>query len=175
MIIGWFMLISSFGLAEGLSKYIPEFRAKNENDKIKYLFRKSSYILLVCSIFSGILLFFLSNYIAISLFHEPALIKFLKIFSILIPANVFLTFFWAILKSYEKIGLSSLLSNVVSPLIQLLAILTLIYFGFDVNAIIFSYFIGIMATIVITLIVSKRELPLLFKKRDSKERYGGLF
>ena len=41
MVVGWFVAFFSFGLSEGLLRYIPFYRGKKEKSKINYIFKFS--------------------------------------------------------------------------------------------------------------------------------------
>jgi O-antigen/teichoic acid export membrane protein len=84
--------------------------------------------------------------------------------------------FLSILKSYEKIGLYSLFSNIVLPLTQLISITLFIYFGIGVSSVTYSYLIGFFITSIATFVACKKKIPELFKKNKIvKNKYPGLF
>ena len=89
MVLGWFVAISSLGLADGLGRFIPLYRGKKEYNKIKYLLKISVTILFFSSIIAAVILFFSAKFISINFFHNSNLIIFLKIFSFLIPILIF--------------------------------------------------------------------------------------
>ncbi len=175
MLAGLLMLFANIGLTEGLSRYIPKFRGSGEKDKITYIFKKSISVLLITGVISFIILFGFSDFISERLFHEPQLVVFLKIFSFLVPLNLFFVLFLAVLRSYEKIGLYSLFSNIVLPLTQLILIFIFIFMGLNINSIILSYLGGFFVTLVFTFVICKKKIPELFKKEDKKAKYPGLF
>jgi len=169
MIIGWFIAFSSLGLREGLLRYIAFYRGKKELHKIKYIFRFSMNILFFSTLISGIILFLLSEFISINIFHNSDLIIFLKIFSILIPISVFSYLFLSIIKAYEKIGWYSFISNILQNFVKLVVLIILIIFGFKTNSIIFSYFIGILVMLFASYLFCKYKLPEIFEKSKLEE------
>ena len=58
MIVSWFVIFSVLGLNSGILRYIPFYRGKKENDKIKFLFRYILLFLAITSIFFGIIVKF---------------------------------------------------------------------------------------------------------------------
>lgn len=153
MLSGWFIIFSIMGLNQGLLRYIPIFRAKNEKGKIKYIIRKSLVFLLVSGAIFGLLFFLLSSFISIRIFNEPDLIMFLKIFSLAIPATILFMALLAILRGFERIGWSSFLSSIVSPFVKVMLIWILIIVGFGLNAVLYSYVFGVVLTLIVAFFI----------------------
>src|SRR3989344_4770788 len=88
MLLGWFVAFSSLGLTQGLVRFIPNYRGKKQLNNIKLSFAISIIILLISTIFSTLVLFFASDIISTTFFHNQELSIFLKVFSFLIPLFV---------------------------------------------------------------------------------------
>lgn len=166
MVLGWFVAFSSFGLTDGLLRYIPWYRGKKKYKEIKHILRISTIVLVSSGIFSAIILFLFSEYIAINFFHSPELIIFLKIFSLLIPISLFANMSLSILQAFEKISWHSFILNVFQNLVKVVSIILLIFLGFKTNAIIFSYFLGIFSMLLISFFVCKYKIPEIFGKYE---------
>lgn len=169
MIIGWFITISSFGLINGLLRFIPQYRGKKEFEKIKSIIRFSSIILFFSSIISTTLLFFSSNFIALTIFHNPNLIIFLKMFSFLIPLLIFSNLLLAVLIAFEEISWQSFIVNVLQNVLKVIFIILFIILGFKTNAIIFSYFLGITSMFIVAYLVCRYKFSKVFQ-RDNLEK-----
>ncbi len=163
---GWFGSIASFGLDSGLSRYIPFYRGKNDKDRIRYLFRYVVFFYIVSGLAFGLLLFLLSETISLNIFHEPALIPFLKIFSIVIPVSLFVGPFLGTLKSYEKIGWYSFIFNILQNLTKLLFITLFIVLGFKSESVAWSFLFGILSMILLSYIILKKQVKELFGKSN---------
>lgn len=164
MIIGWFIAFSSFGLNDGLLRYVSFYRGKKEINKIRYIIKFSLIILFFSTLISTILLFSLSEFISINIFHNSDLIIFLKIFSFLIPFSVFSSTFLLIMNAYEEIGWLSFFSNVLQNFVKLFFLVLLIFFGFKTNSVIFSYFLSILVLFLASYLFSKYYLSEIFGK-----------
>ena len=77
-----FFAVASLGLLEGLSRYIPFYRGKKEDNKIRYIFRFSIKTLIFSSVLAALFLFLFSDIISVNIFHNLELSLFLKIFGI---------------------------------------------------------------------------------------------
>jgi O-antigen/teichoic acid export membrane protein len=162
MIVGWFVLFSTVGLTQGLTRYISLFRGKKEFQKIRYLIKAVLSTLLVSGILSGLLLFFLSETIAIKIFHNENLIFFLKMFSIVIPLTTLTNAFLSIILSYEKVGWYSFIFNIFQNVAKILILIVLIFMSFQPNAIVFSYILGMFLTMIFSFIICKKILNKMF-------------
>lgn len=166
MISGWFIALSALGLSEGLLRFIPLYRGKKEHEKIRYLFKFSLWTLTITSIISGLLLFFLSDFIAASVFHNEALSIYLKIFSVIVPLSSVGYPFLAALRAHEEIAWYSFIYNVAQNVIKVLAIGLFVLMGMNANATSLSYLLGIAAMLVISYFVCKYKIPHIFLKHN---------
>lgn len=164
MILGWFVAVFSFGLVDGIIRYVSLYRGKKEINKIHYIIKITTTFLLFSGISSCILLFILSEYISLNLFHNPDLIVYLKWFSISIPFFIFASTFLSILQAFEKINWYSFIRNVLDISVKLIAILIFISLGFKTNAIIFSYILGILSMLLFSYYLVKVKLSEVFMK-----------
>ncbi len=170
IIIGWFGAIASLGLIEGILRYISLYRGKNEIKKIKYAFRISSKILIISTLITAAISFLLADFISISIFHNPNLIIYLKIFSFMIPFWVFGVYFISIMMSFEKIKQQSFLDGIVHNAIKVLSIVFLIFIGFKTNAVIFSFFLGVFFLFLLSYLYCKYKLSEIFKHAYLKQK-----
>ena len=170
MVLGWFVAISSLGLADGLGRFIPLYRGKKEYNKIKYLLKISVTILFFSSIIAAVILFFSAKFISINFFHNSNLIIFLKIFSFLIPILIFSNLLLCILRSFEEIAWHSFIFNILQNISKVILIVFFIFLGFNSNSIIFSYFLGILIMLLAAYLVCKYKLSEIFGKYKLKKQ-----
>ncbi len=166
MVSGWFIAIAGLGLSEGLLRFIPIYRGKKQAEKMKYLLSFSVIILTITSMISGLLLFLLSDRIAVSFFHNIDLSIYLKIFSILVPVSVIGYPFLAVLRAHEEISWYSFIYNIAQNVIKVSALGLLILLGFNANATTLSYLIGIAGMSTVAYFVCKYKVPHLFAKHN---------
>lgn len=166
MVSGWFIAISALGFSEGLLRFIPIYRGRKQGAKIRYLFKFSLITLSITSILSGLLLFFLSDFISITFFHNTALSIYLKIFSLLVPATGICYSFLAAIRAHEEIGWYSFLYNIAQNIIKLAALCIFIVLGIDSNAVSLSYLAGIFGMLVLCYLVCRYKIPHIFKTHD---------
>ncbi|MBI2449855.1 flippase [Candidatus Pacearchaeota archaeon] len=170
VIIALFTTFFSMGLGDGILRFIPFYRGRNENDKIKYLFQTPLLALIVSGIFAGLILFFTSDFISLNIFHDSKLIILLKIFSFLIPISIMSGFFLSVLRAFEKIGWYSFIFNILQNLVKVIVVGILIFFSFETEAIITSYFLGITSIVVFAYLVCRYSLPYLFESYNLSKK-----
>jgi O-antigen/teichoic acid export membrane protein len=172
MIAGWFVAFSSLGLYDGIIRFISLYRGKKELNKIKSLFKISFAFLSLSSIAFGIFLFYSSNFISVTIFHNSDLILFLKIFSFLIPFTVISYPFLSVLRAYEEIGWHSFVFNIIQNLTKLIFLLFFIFLGMKSEAVAFSHTIGALCMLLFSYYICKYKVPQLFGKSNltKKER-----
>lgn len=170
MVIGWFVAFSSFGLSNGLIRFIPIYRGKKEFNKIKYLFKISTTILFFSSLIAAFILFFSADFISIKFFHDSGLIIFLKIFSFLIPLWIFSDFLISILRAYEEISWYSFIFNILQNAVKVLTLALLVFLGFNSNSVIFSYLLGFLSMFLVAYFVCKYKISEIFGKYKLKKQ-----
>lgn len=174
MVLSWFAAVSAFGLPEGVLRFISLYRgekSKLKYQKIKYVFKLSSLILIFSTIFFALLSFLLSNFIALNIFHEPGLIIFLKIFSFIIPFSVFSLFFFTIMDSFEKVKQQSFIMDFLQGFAKVFSLVILIYLGFNsAHSVIFSFFLGVFIIFLTAFLYCKYKIPQLFGKHNLKQK-----
>ncbi len=166
----WFISLSALGFYDGVLRFIPFYRGQKKINNIRYLFKFSSIVLIISSIISGILLFLSSEIISIKLFHNSDLIIFLKVFSFMLPAYIFAYFFLTIMQAFEKIKIHSFFSDFLINLIKLILILFFIFIGLKTNAVVFSYFFGIICLLLISYFYSRKKISEIFEKTKLKKK-----
>lgn len=172
MILGWFIVFSSFGLVDGMVRYISIYRAKNEFNKIRHVIKTVMIFLFVSSLIFSLTLFLSSEFIAVTLFKDPGLVIYLKFFSFLIIFSVFASIFLSILQAFEKINLYSAIRNILDNIVKLVAIFVLMFIGLMSGAVIFSYILGTLSMLLASYYFCKYKLPGVFEKYtlDSGEK-----
>ena len=168
MILTWVVSLFSFGLYDGTLRFVSFYRGKKKTNNVKYIFKFSFVVLFFSSIISAILLYFLSDFISINIFHNTLLIPFLKILSLSLPFFSLAYLFLAFLQAYEKIKIHSFISDILFNFINLMSLIVLIFVGIKTNSIIFSYFIGLVVIFLISFLFCRKKIPEIFARLKLK-------
>ncbi len=142
VVVGIIIAIASFGLHDGLLRYISFYRGKKEFGKIRFIINKSMKILLFTSIISFIGLYYLSEIISTRIFHDSSLTHYLKFISLVLPFSIFAGAFLAIIRAFEKVGTYSFLVNFLHNFFKVLLLVLAIFIGIGENSIVLSYILS---------------------------------
>jgi O-antigen/teichoic acid export membrane protein len=162
MIVTWIILICSFGLYDSIARYIPFYRGREQNNKIRYLVQNSLRLLTIVGIISGILLFLCSNLIG-SFFNSEDLNIFLKIFAFSIPFLIILDVLHIIILSFENATAYSLIYNIFQSGIKPLLLIIFIFIGLGgIISVSFSFTIGSILSMILIYIYFLKKFPDIF-------------
>lgn len=171
LIIFLFLIsFASFGFDQGVLRFVSFYLGKRQKNKVRYIFRYSAKIFLFSSILAGAFLFFSADFISANLFKNLELSIFLKIFSFLIPVYIFSNLFLSIIRAYEDIFWYSFISNIFQNIIKVLALILFIFIGIKINAVVFSYFLGILSMLLLGYFICKIKYPEIFEKYSITKR-----
>ncbi len=170
MILGWFRIFSGVGLKQGLLRYISLFRGENKEQNIPPLIRISFIILIITSIIAGVLLFFYSEFIALRIFKDSNLTRFLKIFSMVIPLAVLGEALLSVLRAHEKIKSFSFISNIFGNALKLAALGILIFLGVNSSSVPISYLIGAFSIFIAAYLASKFSILNIFTQKEKTNK-----
>lgn len=147
-LVVWVSTIASLGLSDGLVRFISKFRAREEVDKIRKLIRNSTAVMLSLGVISAIILFLLSDFLAINIFHNEKLSLYIKIFSISIPFGLLSNIILACLRAFEKPLAYSITFNIVQNLTMVLVLVFLIFIGFNGESTAISFVASMCAMVI---------------------------
>ncbi|MEK6873884.1 MAG: flippase [Nanoarchaeota archaeon] len=171
-VLGLFVFIALLGIDAGLVRFIPFYMAKGENKKLKYLLKFSFACILLSSIIVGVILFLLSDFISITIFHEAKLAIFLKIFSILVPISSIIALVLSILNGYEKIGLYSFIENISKNATNVIFLALLVLLGFGEMSVPASYLLGGISVLFISYFIIMKYVFSKSKTKNRKDKLG---
>lgn len=176
MIVGWAIAIFAFGLSDGLTRFAAFYRGKNKLETVSYLFSKTRKILLISGLVGGIILFVLSDIIALNLFHDIRISMFLKIMSITVPLTIYMGPYLAMLLAFEKPVWHSFVVNVWQNLVFIGVLLIFMAFGVKSYSIAISYLLGVLgATLASTIFFMKLvKLEPVKKNKESDKAFDEL-
>ena len=153
------VIISTLGLQRGTSRSIAYAREKNESEKIQGFISASLWLALAGSLILCLILFLVSESIAVTIFQEPALTIPLRIFSIAIPfftlLNVFTSIFLGFGLVQAKVYFKEILRNLLFPLLLLgLILLNLSFIG-----VFYAYTASLAIPCLLLIIYARKHLP----------------
>ena len=148
-------VISTLGLIQGVSRNIAYARGKKDYSKISSLISASIWFSFLVSIFVGIVLFLSSETISLKIFHEPALIAPLKIFSMAVPLLTLINIIVSIFRGFDQIKpfvyFQQLLIQILFPIFIIIVIILNLSFKYVFFAFTASTFFTLLTLIIYSL------------------------
>lgn len=166
----WVATIAALGLPEGVVRFVSLYRGKNEVDKIRLVLRRSILVMIFLGFILGILLFYLSDFIAVALFDSPELSIYLKIFSLSIPFGLISNVLLSSLRAFEKIGWYSFIFNILHNVVMVLTLVYLIFIGFSGVSTVISFVASSCAMVIAGVIVARVYLKKYFSRPQKSEK-----
>ncbi len=158
IIIGLIATIASFGMPEGILRFVSLDRKNKSLENSKYLVSIGTKVVFFTSIILGILLYLLADIISINIFSKPDLAIYLKIFSLALPFITLGTTYLTIIRAFERITLYTSIQNIFQNLVKLLALILFIFLGFRLSAILGSYMLSVAFVLVAGYLGAKKYL-----------------
>lgn len=180
-LVGYFGLMD-LGIGHSLVKFIAEYHAKGEKEKVNEIVNSAFYIFLGIGMISAIGLFIMGTFF-LEIFNFPnqdQLIKARKItyvIAIIFTTNFSILIFRDILRGLQKFVLLAYITFFVT-IINLIVIVWVLYMGYGiVEFILFTFSFNLIGPIIMSLYV-RRELPYLeinrkhFNRKTVKTLFG---
>ena len=162
-IISIVTIFSLIGLEQGLIRFIAFYRGKKDLRRVKGSIISSFKIALPISIFFSIILFTLSEQIAL-FFSKPDLIPIIQIFSLVLPFSVIMTLSHSSLIGFKMIKQKVYTVEIGKNLSTLLVVLTLFYLGFNLLGAVLAFGFGFVLSSLTGLYYLKNKILSRFKK-----------
>lgn len=146
-----FTIIALLGLPEGVSTFIPRYKAKNEPRKLKGTITSSLKIAAISSLFFMLLISVFSGKISIVLFHEKKLGMFLKFFALAIPFSALSALLVADLRGFKSMKQMVLARDISGNIVLLLSLSLFLVIGYGILGVIFSFIISYVIISILAL------------------------
>ena len=161
-VIGIFVTLSTMGLNEGSTRYIAYFKGKNEGGNVKNVISSSVWIALISSAFFFTVSFFTSDFIAVNIFHLQELSIVLKIFSITIPATVFMNIFISIFRGFNRVDVKMYFNDILRPALYVLFLVGVVSLIPSFIGMVYAHVLSITITLLLlcVYVVKKHQMSL---------------
>jgi O-antigen/teichoic acid export membrane protein len=167
--------ISLLGLTNGVKRYIGFYTGKKDDKKVKGTIVSSLKMIIPVSLFISVILYFLSEWIALNLFHSEQLVPILKIFVFIIPLNALVELFKAIFLSFKKAAYASVLEVIGEKFFNLAFAAVAIVLGAHLYGVTVAYILAYILTAVIGFLLLETKVYNIIKNRVKAEyRYREL-
>ena len=170
------ILFATLGLPKGAVKYISNYLALNQQERIKGTIISVSKIVILLSIFISVLMILFSEYIAIGIFHKEELIPIIIIFALAVPFFAFSNTLASIFLAFKKIQYRNYLNAVIRPFSLIIFIIIAILLNGSVYYIAIAYLLSHIVPVFLgPYLLEFKTFPLIKSKVKAIYDYKALF
>lgn len=166
-IVGIFGLLAAFGIPEGLLRYIPFYKGKNDAQRIQAVISFGLKLTFILSIIFSILLYLSSTFISLNIFHDSELIPILKLFSLIIPIVILCYNFEVIIQAFRQIKYTVYSRNIGENLAKLILTILFLVLGLKLLGAVIAYILAMLIGVLLMFYFIQTKIykiPNLFKK-----------
>src|SRR3989344_2680318 len=162
-VFGVASLIASLGMRSGVLRYVSFYLGKKDYKRVKGVILSSLKLTFLLGLFLGIVLFFISNFLAINLFHESKLITLLKILAIGLPFVAMLDILLGVFLGFQKPKYEVINDKVIRSIVQIVATVLLLSLGYGVLGATWAFVIGVITSTLLSLFILEFKLLKFLK------------
>ncbi len=158
-LISVFTVVCLLGTNQGVARFIPFYRVRNQPENVKGVIISGLKIILPLSIILTIIVFFLSEIISVLVFQEPSLILMLQVFVIAIPFSVLLIYFAYCLRGFKQMKYVVLSEEIFKHILTFIFIITFFFIGIDILGAVFAHIVGFVAAVALAFYYIRKSFP----------------
>ena len=156
--------IAILGMGYGVLRFVSYYRRNNESDKIKGVIFSSLNFVIPTGFILAILLFILSEEIALKFFHDPRLSVIFKLFAIAIPFSTIRDIFLNVSKAYHKVQYEVYSKHILENLSRIILTFLFILIGFGVMGVSLAYLISIFLSLALAFYLTEKKVFSVFNR-----------
>lgn len=165
MVTGVASTIAYLAMGQGLQKFIPEYRTRDDFASIKGTVLSALQMSLPVSIILWAITFFGAEFIAVAFFDNTAVIPLIKIISFTIITGVLTQTFFDTTLGFNKIIYKTGTVRILQNIIQLGVTLALLVLGFNVASAAWGWLAGSVVSMILGLYFLERKVgPIITSK-----------
>ena len=166
------------GSDRGLVKFIPVYNLEDKG-KTKQIIITSTLLCFLTSTIIAVLLYIFSDTIAIMFFDSENMSGVLRIFSLYLPVFSLFRIFLAVLRGFKRADLQAFVWYFISPLLFLLMVIPIYFFGFKLGGVIaariISHLCGLICLAFFVLKVFPEITTVIRSRVNIKEYFSFSF
>ncbi len=157
------------GMDSGMVRFIPEYRTKNDDKRVKGTILKPIKISLPLSIVMAVLIFILSPYMA-SIFAkgdavtQAGLTTIFQIFSVTLPFSVLYNLLLAASRGFQRVDYQVYTDNVFYSIVLVVSLALFSVFGLGIGGIVLSYALTVVASCLLIFYFFNRRIFRIFSE-----------
>ena len=159
------VVFAGLELSGAVNRYVSYYAGKNDKGKVKGVFVSSLKMSIPLAVLSFLAMYFLSDYIAVTFFHDQSFAVILKIFSFTLPFFVAYKIFESGIIGFKRMDLCAGVRDLFRPLFTLVMVFVLLFFGFGLIGATVSYALGFIVVAFVAYFVTEKKIFPIAKSR----------
>jgi O-antigen/teichoic acid export membrane protein len=157
-VVGFFGVFATLGLPWAGSRFVAVYVARGEGDRLRDFLLGSFFLLAVFNGAFAIAMFSARHWIAVRLYHTPALSSFFPLFLLIMVVGVFTNFFGQVLTGFKQVARRTVITNFIGSTLTIIFSVALLSLGWGLR----GYILAQLASglLVVILLVAAIWMPI---------------
>jgi len=163
-ILSFLSAFSLLGLDEGILRFIPFYKGKNDQNLMKTTLLTSLKTVINSSLFLAVFIIVFSDFISDKIFDEYELTKVIFFMAIVLPFNTLSQLFLVSFRAFQKPEFEVLFKELIEKSLRLIITLILIAVGFKLTGALLGFILSIIIVFFLSLITFNKKIFNIFSK-----------
>ncbi len=163
-ILSFLSAFSLLGLDEGVLRFIPFYKGKNDQNLMKNTLLTSLKTVLNSSLFLAVLIIVFSDFISDKIFDEYELVKVILFMAIVLPFNTLSQLILVSFRAFQKPEYEVFFKELMEKLLRLIITFVLIAAGFKLAGALLGFVLSIIVVFALSLITFNKKIFNIFSK-----------
>jgi len=174
-LIVFFYGISGLGIFEANSRFISFYRGKNDYKKVQGVIKTSFVLVGISSTLIAITLFFLSDFIAVTVFGINDLAIVMRIFVISVPLWAITKTIVSVFRGFESTKEKVYFTFISLQILKVIFFISVIYLGLTLEYIFIGFLFAVLITFLIAMMYYYKNYKKFFKKDIDTDKSNWCF
>ncbi len=163
----FFAMISTLGMNISILRFVGQFNRENERYKLKLVYRYALQFVLPLSIFFGIFLYMLADFLSENIFHNSEYKPALKFIAFILPFLTLLNISVEFIRGLKELKISEFLRSVGRPIVNILLLSTAGLYIVNKIFPVYTLGVGIVISSMFSYFFIQRKIKYLKKNKKN--------
>ncbi|HIH26255.1 flippase [Candidatus Woesearchaeota archaeon] len=163
-------IIAVLGMPQAIQRYVSFYKERKQESKILGIVRYCLRLTFSFGVIIALILFILSDWIAVSIFHEQKLSLLIKIIAVIIPLDGIRSIFINLCKAYKYLLPEIYIRNIGENFIKVVFTIIFLSLGLGLLGATLAYAVAVIFTVILSYIFVKKVYKFRSEKQPEYER-----
>jgi O-antigen/teichoic acid export membrane protein len=156
--LGYAIMFANFGIPMGVLRYVPFYKSKGQDEKVKGTLLGGMGVSFVSSIVFAIILFLLSDFIGVGIYNEPVVSNVLKVFALAVPFAALSSLLIIAMQAFKQIKYRVFTRNITESIVKISSFLVLFFVGFRVMAAALALLVSYLVSMLLAFFFVEKKI-----------------